>query len=506
MVKLRTVPGRTDRVIVIGAGLGGLSAALRLCAAGRQVIVLERDDAPGGRAGRLDLGGYRFDTGPTVLTMPELIEDALNCVGETIADRLDLIPLTPAYRARFADGSAIDVHTDPDAMAEEIARTSSAADVDGYRRFVSYLQRLYELERDSFIDRNLDSPLQLATPSAARLLAMGGLRRLAPKVGRFLTDDRLRRVFSFQAMYAGLAPQDALAIYAVISYMDTVAGVYFPRGGMHEVPLALARAASDHGVEFRYGTAAAEIEVRNGRATAVVTSAGERIEADAVVVNADLPVAYRELLPEQYRPRRLARLAYSPSCFLLHAGARASFPDLTHHTISFGAAWEQTFRQIISTGELMSDPSFLVSSPSRTDPSLAPDGAQSYYVLFPTPNLTADLDWDVIGPRYRDEVLATLEARGMSGFSDAIEVERVVTPADWGAGGLEAGAPFAAAHSLFQSGPFRTPTLDRRIENLVFCGSNTQPGVGVPMVLLSGRLAAERITGPIAPELARVAL
>ena len=393
--------------------------------------------------------------------MPELIADAFACVGESMDDWLDLIPLPTAYRARFADGSSIDVHTDADAMADEIARTCSPRDVDGYRRFVAYLHQLYTVEMAQFIDRNLDSPLSLASPASIRLLGMGGLRRLAPKVGQFLTDDRLRRIFSFQAMYAGLAPQDALAIYAVISYMDTVAGVYFPRGGMHELPRAMAAAAEKHGVTIRYGTAAERIEVSDGRARAVVTDAGERIAADAVVVNADLPVAYRELLPPQYRPRRLEKLKYSPSCFLLHAGARVRYPDLAHHTISFGQAWEQTFRQIIDTGELMSDPSFLVSNPSSTDPTLAPDDGQTYYVLFPTPNLTADLDWSVIGPRYREEVLSTLESRGFPGFADAIEVERVVTPADWGAGGLAAGAPFAAAHSLFQSGPFRAPTLDR---------------------------------------------
>ena len=496
-MKPRRVSGRTDRVIIIGAGLGGLSAALRLSAAGRDVTVLERSDRPGGRAGRIDLDGYRFDTGPTVLTMPELIDDAFACVGEKTGDWLDLIPLSPAYRANFADGSAIDIHTDFDAMSEEIRRTCSGRDVDGYRDFVKFLRELYVLERDQFIDQNLDSPLQLATPAALRLLTMGGLRRLSPKVGQYLHDDRLRRIFSFQAMYAGLAPQDALAIYAVIAYMDTVAGVYFPRGGMHEVPLAMAGAAEKHGVSFRYGTAAERIEVTSDRASAVITADGERIPADVVVVNADLPVAYRELLPEQYRPRRLAKLAYSPSCFLLHAGSTASFPDLTHHTISFGTAWDETFKQIIDRGELMSDPSFLVSNPSRTDPALAPAGSQTYYVLFPTPNLTADLDWSVIGPRYRDEIISTLEQRGLTGFGAGIEVERSITPADWGASGLAEGAPFAAAHSFIQSGPFRAPTLDRRIGNLVFCGSNTQPGVGVPMVLLSGRLAAERITGPV---------
>lgn len=491
----RQVSGRTDDIVIIGAGLGGLAAALRLTGAGRRVTVLERAAEPGGRAGVLRTGGYSFDTGPTVLTMPELIDEALSWVGERLADRLELLPLLPAYRANFADGSSIDVHTDPDRMEQEIARVASAADAAGYRRLVEYLRRLYRLEQRNFIDRNLDSPVQLVGSAGLRLLAMGGLRRLAPKIGQYLADERLRRIFSFQAMYAGLAPQDALAIYAVIAYMDTVAGVYFPRGGMHALPRALADAAAEHGAEFRYGTRASRIEVSGGRARAVHTTDGERIPADVVVVNADLPTAYRELLEPQHAPRRLDRLRYSPSCLLLHAGSSHGYPELAHHTIFFGQAWRSTFTEIIDRGRLMSDPSFLVSNPSRTDPSLAPAGRHSYYVLFPTPNAQAALDWPRITAAYREEIHGCLHARGLADFADHLEVEVTVTPDDWQAQGLAAGAPFAAAHTLRQSGPFRFPTLDRGIENLVFCGSNSQPGVGVPMVLLSGKLAAERILG-----------
>jgi phytoene desaturase len=337
--------------------------------------------------------------------------------------------------------------------------------------------------------------LQLLGIPALQLLGLGGLRRLAPKVGQYLSDDRLRRVFSFQAMYAGLAPQDALAIYAVISYMDTVAGVYFPRGGMHAVPQALAAAAAKHGASFRYDTRVDRIEVSDGRARAVHTSDGQRIPADVVVVNADLPTAYEQLLPVGFQPRRLKRLRYSPSCFLMHVGSDRAYPELAHHNISFGRAWRQTFTEIIDEGRLMSDPSFLVSNPSRSDPRLAPSGRSTYYILFPTPNALADLNWAEVGPRYRDQVLSTLQQRGFDDFATSIEVETTVTPADWLAQGLAAGAPFAAAHTFGQSGPFRFPTLDRRLSNLVFCGSNTQPGVGVPMVLLSGQLAAARITG-----------
>jgi phytoene desaturase len=496
---VRTVAGPTDTVVVIGAGLGGLSAALHLAGAGRSVTVVEREALPGGRAGLLRDHGYHFDTGPTVLTMPDLVAEALAAVGEELDHWLTLHRLDPAYRARFADGSAIDVRAGVDAMADEVARTCGPDDAAAYLHFAGYLRRLYRLEMARFIDRNLDSPLQLVHPSLLRLVAMGGFRRLGPKVASFFGDERLRRLFSFQAMYAGLAPERALAIYAVITYMDCVEGVYFPEGGMHAVPRALANAAAAHGVTFRYNTEASAIEVVGGRARAVVTKDGDRIPADVVVVNADLPTAYRRLLPPGYAPRRMKRLRYSPSAVVLHAGSSAFYPHAAHHTIEFGNAWSETFDEIIEHNRLMSDPSFLLTNPSRTDPELAPADRHTYYALFPTPNLeprgSRPMDWTAQRGPYRDRIIETIEKRGYPGFGESIECEHLVTPADWAAMGLAAGAPFAAAHNFAQTGPFRFPTLDRHVENLVFCGSNTQPGVGVPMVLVSGKLAAARVTG-----------
>ena len=492
---MRTVEGPTDHVVVVGAGLGGLAAALHLAGAGREVTLLEREAVPGGRNGLLTDSGYAFDTGPTVLTMPGLIADALAAVGESLEDWLDLMPVEPLYRTTYPDGSVLDVHSDVARMTDEVERVCGPDEAAGYQRYVRFVSQLYRYEMDDFIDRNIDSPFDLLTPNLARLAAIGGFRKLAPKVNTYLKDPRMRRVMSFQSMYAGLSPYDALAIYAVIAYMDSVAGVYFPRGGMHAVPRALAGAAEKHGVTIRYGTTVTRVETVGDRAVAVHTADGERIACDAVVLNADLPVAYRDLLGQE--PWSVSRLKYSPSCFLLLAGSSATYTKTAHHNIHFGHAWRGVFRELIDEGRLMADPSVLVTNPTRSDPSLAPDGREIYYVLFPTPNLDADLDWTELAPRYRDEVVRTLEQRGYKGFGDAIEVEHVTTPLDWEARGMERGAPFAAAHTFGQTGPFRPGNLWGR--NVVFAGSGTRPGVGVPMVLISGRLAAERIVGPTPP-------
>jgi len=364
------VKGPTDHVVIVGAGLAGLSAALRLAGAGRKVTVLERESVPGGRNGLLKKDGYSFDTGPSVLTMPSLINDAFNCVGEDMKDWLELTPLTPLYRAFYADGSQLDVHADTNEMEAEIAKHISSTEAAGYRRYVEFVTKLYKYEMNDFIDRNIDSPLNLLTPNLARLIALGGFRRLSPKVNQFMKDPRLQKVYSFQAMYAGVSPQQALAIYAVIAYMDSVNGVFFPKGGMHAVPRALAAAAQKHGVVFKYNTTVTNVEVSNGRAKAVITEAGERYECDAVILNPDLPVAYRELLGKT--PVTIKRLKYSPSCVTLLVGSSKKYDFAAHHNIHFGHSWDGVFDELIKKKQLMSDPSILVTVPTHDDPDLAP--------------------------------------------------------------------------------------------------------------------------------------
>ncbi|PPK64162.1 phytoene desaturase family protein [Actinokineospora auranticolor] len=488
---MRAVPGRTDRVLVVGAGLAGLSAALHLAGAGREVTVLETADGPGGRARRERLGDYTVDTGATVLTMPELVEEAVAAVGESLD--LDLVRLDPAYRARFADGSTIAVHTDAEAMEAEVRRVAGPAEAAGYRRLRAWLTDLYRVQRDKFIGANFDSPTDLLGPDLARLAALGGFGRLGPAVARHLSDERLRRLFSFQSLYAGVPPSRALAAYAVIAYMDTVAGVYFPRGGVGAVAEAMAAAAARAGVRFRYGVGAAWLERVGTRVNAVRTTTGERVTCDAVVLTADLPTSYGLV---GITPRRPLRLRYSPSAVVLHTGTTRSWPELDHHTISFGAAWERTFDEITRRGTLMTDPSLLITRPTATDPGMAPAGRQQISVLAPCPNLrTGPVDWRRIGPRYRDELVRVLETRGLTGFDSAVEVARLVTPADWAAAGMAEGTPFSVAHTFGQTGPFRPRNLVPGVENVVLAGCGTTPGVGVPPVVISGRLAAHRVVG-----------
>ncbi|WP_127782481.1 phytoene desaturase family protein [Rhodococcus sp. X156] len=504
---MRTVAGPTDHVVVVGAGLAGLSAALHLLGAGRAVTLLERDDLPGGRMGRLDVDGYRIDTGPTVLTMPELIDDALSAVGASLHDTVRLHRLDPAYRARYADGTTLDVHTDPDAMEAEVRAKMGAADAAGYRRLRTWLTAMYDAEIDRFIGGNFDSPLDMVSSRAAladlsRFTRLGGLASLAGKVGAHVTDERLRRIFTFQALYAGVAPQRARAAYGVISYMDTVAGVYFPEGGMHAVAQAMADAAVTGGAKLQLGTEVAELEHDGDRVSAVRTAAGERIACDAVVLTPDLPLV-DELLGRPHRRRLPTR--WAPSAVVLHGGVSrevtAGWPEAAHHTIDFGAAWKQTFTEIIAggrpgRGRLMSDPSLLVTRPSLTDPTLAPDGQELCYILAPCPNLrTAPLDWDTLGPAYRDELLGVLEARGYTGIAEHLTVHELVTPAGWAAQGMAAGTPFSAAHTVAQTGPFRRGNLVPGLDNAVLAGCGTTPGVGVPTTVISGRLAAQRVTG-----------
>ena len=487
------------KVVVVGAGLGGLSAAAHLCKAGHDVHVIERSSMPGGRAGMVIQNGFRLDNGPTVLTMPNLLADAFAAAGADMSDYIAVKPVDPMYRACYADGSTLHVRHGREAMTQEIREFSNAREAEAFGRFCDWLEQLYRIEMRHFIDANFDSPLDLIKPWRAglQLVRLGGFGKLGRKVASFFEDERLQRIFSFQSMYAGLAPYEALALYAVITYMDSVEGVFVPEGGMHAMASGLAAAVADAGASFRYDAPVTQItRDSSGRVTGVEIGGGgvgdgEFVAADAVVCNPDLPVAYRTLLDGVPAPKVARNGKYSPSCLLWVAGVRGlPPPDAAHHNIHFGGDWDASFKALIHDGVRMPDPSILVTLHSLDDRSLAPEGCSSIYVLEPTPNLDGRVDWK----RERDTIVQSLRDRVAGlGYPTDVVVEEIYDPTDWEAQGMERGTPFALAHTFRQTGPFRPNNVDKKVPGLVFVGSSTLPGVGVPMVLVSGKLAAARV-------------
>ncbi|MGO4616488.1 phytoene desaturase family protein [Nocardia sp. 2YAB30] len=510
---MKTVTGPTDRVVVVGAGLAGLSAALYLTGSGHTVTLLERADHPGGRVGRYRGADYDIDSGATVLTLPELITDALAAVDrspETCVPPLRIHRLTPSYHARFADGADIRVFADADAMAAEVERTCGPAEARGYRRLRDWLARIYAAEFTEFMDTNFDSPLDLVRKPEKRralveLVRLGGFGRLGPRVRRFLRDPRLARLFTFQALYAGIPPADALGVYGAIPHMDTSLGVYFPEGGMRAIAAAMAQAFTDAGGTLVLGAEVVGIDYTGRRARRARTADGRSFECDALVLTADLGSI------ERFGVRRRRLLRAAPSAVVAHGtvptAVAETWPVQAHHTIEFGQAWAATFAEITARrgrGALMSDPSLLLTRPALTDPSLVIDRSGGRYepfsLLAPCPNLAAaPLDWARIGPAYLRELLVVLEARGYHGIAGHFAVDHLDTPQTWLDQGMLAGTPFSAAHLFRQTGPFRPSNFPRSSDNVVIAGCGTTPGVGVPTALLSGKLAANRISGDISP-------
>ncbi|MEU6426925.1 phytoene desaturase family protein [Microbispora sp. NPDC046973] len=497
-------------IVVIGAGLGGLSAAMRLAGAGREVTVVEAADAPGGCCGTATLGSHRFDTGPSVLTMPGVLADTFAAAGQDLERWLPLRRLDPYYRLTFHDGSRLDVVAGADAMAEQVRALCGPAEAGRYRRFRRLLGEMFEAEWSAFIDRDMTRLRALARPYALmRLAALGGFRRLDGLVRRHLTDERLIRAHTFQALYVGLSPRRALGIYAVIAHMDTVGGVYFPReGGMHAVPRAMAAAAEKAGAVFRYGVRATRIETDGAGVAAVRLDTGERLAARHAVVAFDLVRAHGRrggdgLLPEEAADWRLRRPRFSPSCLVAHFALDRRPEGQAHHTLHFGREWETTFAAL-EAGRPQPDPSLLVTCPHNHGPhnhgphnhgphnhGPAGGGPAVLSVLEPTANTRGGADWTTLTPRLLDRMVDRLDRLGYGDLSGTPRL--VFDPPAWRRRGHSAGTPFALDARFTQTAWFRPSGAARRVPGLHFAGMYTAPGVGVPPVLISGRLAAERI-------------
>ncbi|ALA67654.1 phytoene desaturase family protein [Corynebacterium lactis] len=531
-------------VVIVGAGLSGLTAGLYATAAGYRVTVVEREHFIGGRCATETVStqltdgpvSARFDTGATVWTMPGLVEEAVAAVGLSINDideSFHALPVTPSYHAQFADCGGLDVFSEESAMAAELRRFgASERTVRGYSKLRVWFKGLFDASFANFMSRSFDRVTDLITGPGAlsdlvKLMKLGAFGPLERKVHDFLDDSELTRVFSFQALYAGVAPAKARAVYGCISHMDTSLGVFVPRSErfgneMGAVARILAEALTRAGGSIVLGTRVMGLRLNDeGLVSAVqvdrgveagddATGALEDIAAQAVICTPDLPVVQGWMNEAgRQQKRRLIPLRFSPSAVVAHGlvptDIAAGWPR-RHHLISFGHEWDKTFREISSPsgGAIMSDPSLLVTRPAVTSPErVVQDSSGREFepvsVLAPCPNLdSAAVDWDAVKDAYVMELASVLEERGFFGISEHWKVGRIDSPNDWLRRGMGAGSPFGLAHLFRQTGPFRPRNFSPAMPgNVILAGSTTVPGVGVPTVMISGRLAAERL-GPLA--------
>ncbi|HEU4570593.1 MAG TPA: phytoene desaturase family protein [Gemmatimonadales bacterium] len=480
---------------VIGAGIGGLAAAVRLAHRGYRVTVLERQHVPGGRAGVWRSEGFTFDTGPSLVLMTEVWEKFFRDVGERLEDHLDLIRVDPNYRVTFPDGSTLEMTSRVDRLLAEVERIEPGAGP----RLLAYLAHTARLYREGlgFIGRGMHDLRAMVNGASLGMLAgtgaLGDLRRL---VRRYFKDERLQQAFSFQSLYLGLSPYDSLAIYSLLAYTEIGGGIYYPRGGMHQLAVALARLAQARGVTIRYGADVRRLERAYGRVTAVELAGGERLPADLVVANSDLPYTYDTLLGEPYPGIEEKR--FSCSVVLLYLGVDRTYPHLEHHNFVVAPDMRAACAAMFEEHRMPERPPFYVVASTRTDPAGAPPGCENLFVLVLAPSQHPDparrIDWAVEGPRVEARTLEQLEAWGLTDLRRHIVTRRLVTPDDYTAdfGNLR-GEAFGLAHNFTQIGWFRPHNRHRRLENLYFVGQSTHPGCGLPMVLISADVLAERM-------------
>jgi len=484
-------PPDARHAVVIGAGFGGLAAAIRLGARGYRVTVLEKLDAPGGRASVFRQDGFTFDAGPTILTAPFLLEELWQLCGRRMSDDLTLKPISPFYRIRFDDGSSFDCTGDPEAMRAEVARLSPG-DIDGYERFMKLSETTCRIGFEELGDAPFGSWTDMVRV-APDLLRLGGYRSVYGLVSRFIKDERLRIVFSFHPLLIGGNPFTASAIYTLIPYLERRWGVHFAMGGTGQVVKGLAGLISGQGGTLRYNVEVDQILVVGGRATGVRLASGDTIAADIVVSNADSAWTYRKLLPNQARrrwtDRKLDRARYSMSLFLWYFGTDRRYEDVAHHTIMLGPRYRELLADIFKRKVLADDFSLYLHRPTATDPSLAPAGCDAFYVLSPVPNLAGETDWLTAAEPYRQAIAAQLSATLLPDLDKHVVTSRLMTPLDfrdrlcaW------QGAAFGLEPVLLQSAWFRPHNRSEDIAGLYLVGAGTHPGAGVPGVLSSAKV------------------
>jgi phytoene desaturase (3,4-didehydrolycopene-forming) len=485
-----------NTALVIGAGLGGIAAAARLAKLGWQVTVVEKNPIPGGRCGQLVCEGHRFDTGPTLFLMPEVFEETYAALGEKMDEWLDLQRVDPTYRIRFGDGLQMDLTADINKMQDQLEKIEPGS----FRGFLRYLNEgnlHYKISLEKFVGRNFRTLFEYFSPGNLPLLfQLKALVKHYDNIGRYFKDPHLKAAFTFQNMYLGLSPYDAPATYSLLQYTELADGVWFPKGGLYQVITSMVEIARSLGVEFRFNAPVKQIDVSGSRATGATLESGERLQADVVIANADLPYVYKSLLPQNGTPVSFDNKKYTCSSINFYWGTKKPYPQLGMHNVFLAGDYKASFDRIFNDYTLPNEPSFYVHAPSRVDPAAAPQGKDTLMVLVPVGHLkeNGEDNVDELVRRARQTVLAKLKEIGVEDLEENIEYETVYSQKEWQQMyNLDKGSAFGLSHNFWQVGYLRPQNRHKRYKNLYFSGASTHPGTGLPIVLLSARLVTERI-------------
>ena len=477
--------------IVIGAGFGGLAAAIRLGARGYRVTVLERLDQPGGRARRFEIDGFTFDAGPTIITAPFVFEELWALCGKSMRADVELLSLDPFYTVRFNDGSTFNATADDGRMNAEIAKFEPG-DVAGYRAYLEESERCFHTGFTGMIDKSY------ATLAAMAGAMPGLIRRRADRsvhalVSKYVRNPKLRMALSFHPLFIGGNPLRASGVLSLISYLEREYGVHYAMGGTHALVEGLVGLIRGQGNVLRTRAAVSEIMVKDGRACGVILDNGEAISAEIVVSNADTGWTYKNLVPARNRKRwtdrKVDRAKHSMSLFVWYFGTNRTFDDVPHHTILMGPRYQGLLTDIFDRKILADDFSLYLYRPTASDASMAPEGCDSFYVLSPVPNLEAGVDWSTQAEPYRKRIVAHLANTIMPGLQDHVVVSKTMTPLDFRDELLsEKGAAFGMEPILTQLAWFRPHNVSEELENLFIVGAGTHPGAGLPGVVSSAKI------------------
>lgn len=485
--------------VVIGSGFGGLAAAVRLGARGYRVSVVDKLEGPGGRAFVYRQDGYTFDAGPTIVTAPFLLEELWTLCGKRFADHVDLREISPFYRIRFDDGSHFDYSEDPEAMKREIARFDPA-DIEGYERFLAVSERVYAVGFDKLLNVSFDRLWKMAR-RLPELAFVQFYRSVHGLVAKYIRHPKLRQVFSFHPLLVGGNPYSTTAVYTLIAHLERRHGVHFAMGGTGAIVDGLVDLIEGQGGTLRFNAPVEEILVEDGDARGVRLASGETIAADIVVSNADSAFTYRHLVPERYRRRwtnrKIARAKYSMSLFVWYFGTDRRYDDVPHHMILLGPRYKALLTDIFDKKVLADDFSLYLHRPTATDPALAPDGCDAFYVLSPVPNLGGDVDWTERAEPYRRAIERSLSETVLPGLESHVATSRLLTPLDFRdrLSSIE-GAAFGLQPILTQTAWFRPHNRSEEIGRLYLVGAGTHPGAGLPGVISSAKVLDEVVPDP----------